>query len=201
MCVSRARACYIGFTERHRDTSTVHVAPMALTEKSVKALEEKLRSDISAVNEIVPLISACESGGSRVRLAALQVCRSLFVHWANTGQLLVRCVDKSEAATSGAEAGAVDSGSGQDSAMDAFREWLRGKYKRFIATVCGVLQGTKTPPALQAPALETLLALAATEIRHARPGQGVHFAALDNAGGAFRELVGALVCSQAPVRP
>ena len=35
-------------------------------------------------------IAACESGSPRVRLAALQVCRAVFVHWANAGELPVQ---------------------------------------------------------------------------------------------------------------
>eukprot|EP00966_Prymnesium_polylepis_P057816 1339073-Prymnesium_polylepis.1 len=103
---------------------------MALSVQGIKAAEEKLRADRSQVNEIVALIAACETetGSPRSRLAALQVCRSLFVHWANAGELSVhRSADDGEDASSGATSGG--------SAMDAYREWLHEKYRRFVAAV------------------------------------------------------------------
>jgi hypothetical protein len=146
---------------------------------------------------VVDLIDACEKGKPRVRLAAIQACRSLFMLWADVGELLVRPpaeVASSNASEEGGEVGGVlraspQSIGAQSSALDTYRLWLREKYTRFLGALRRVLQSGKTPLALRPAALDSLLLMAAVEVRCARPGRGLHLAALDNASGAFREMV------------
>merc|ERR1712091_393986 len=95
----------------------------------------------------------------------------------------------------------VGDGDAASSALDTYRAWLLDKYRRFIRALRKVLQASRTPDALRAPVLDTLLVMASLEVRHSRPGKGPHLGALDAAGGAFREAVAALSRCAVPLGP
>lgn len=162
--------------------------------EAIRALEQKIRNERSSVNEIVPLMSKCERGGARARLAALQACRSLFMHWASIGELRVHLTQPEDA--DAAEAAGEPT---TESAMALYRRWLHGKYKDFIVVVRKLLESSKTPLALRLSALDTLVLLAASEVRHARRTRGVHFGALARGAGVLCQLVEALLHSASPV--
>lgn len=169
--------------------------------EGIRAAEERLHTERKSVNEVVDLISVCESGRPRVRLAAIQACRSLFAFWADGGELVLHFPEHTSAASSSGipNGEAQTSSTPTSSAIDTYGMWLHDKYARFVGVLLQMLQGRKTPLALRPAVLDSLLLLAACEVRCARPGKGAHLAALDNVGGVFRKLVSALVRESTPL--
>ncbi|KAL1496102.1 hypothetical protein AB1Y20_014727 [Prymnesium parvum] len=80
-------------------------------------------------------------------------------------------------------------GSPPHAAIDAYREWLRGKCRRFVGVAPRLLASGETPHAPRGVAKDSLMLLAAAEVRqpHGPP----------LAGGAFCQMAAALALSAA----
>ena len=181
----------------------------AFTLAEVGQAEERLLQDRRLANELVALMDAAAGAGdSAVRLAATQACRSLFAAWADAGELRIgpRGAETQEEVAAGAAADATaaagaGAGSRQAQALLAYREWLEEKYRRFVAALHAQLRSAEASPALRSLALDSLMLLAAAEVRYARPGRGVHHPALGAGSGALSQAVAAIAACEDPLPP
>jgi hypothetical protein len=155
----------------------------------LRAAEERVRADRRHANELVGLVGLCdECDDGRLRLAALQACRSLFEGWAAAGELSLRRL------------GAVDAAQSEEEPLAAYQAWLLRQYLAFVGALRKLLQGGSQPLALRLPALDTLLVLAAAEARRGSSG-AVDPEALDAPNSAFRQALSALVQSKGAAPP
>jgi U3 small nucleolar RNA-associated protein 19 len=184
--------------------------PPALTfVDDVREAEARLRRDRRLANELISLLDAAIGAeDSAVRLAATQACRSLFTAWAEAGELRIgppgpetqELVAAEVAAATTAAAGDGDA-SRRAQALQAYRDWLEDKYRRFVADLRSQLRSAEAAPALRSLALDSLMLLAAAEVRCARPDRGLHHPALGAASGAFSQAVVGMSSSRTPLPP
>lgn len=175
----------------------------------VREADARLRRDRRLANELISLMDAATGADdSTVRLAATQSCRSLFAAWAEAGDLRVgppgpetQQVVAAEAATGATAAAGAGEASRRAQAVQAYREWLEDKYQRFVADLRSQLRSAETAPALRLLALDSLMVLAAVEVRCTRPGRGPHHPALGAASGAFAQAVVGMSGSRTPLPP
>ena len=173
---------------------------------SVRAAEERLRSDRRHANELIELLAVVEEcsavAQAPLRLAAVQACRALFELWLMTGELVLQQSqpggdDEDEDKDGTAAVAAKPSA---DDALAAYRAWLLRAYHRFVAALRMMLSASKTPLAMRVTSLDSLMLLASLEARHARSGgTAPRPDALDAASGAFRHAIDALAGAKKPL--
>ena len=169
-------------------------APLSVA--SVRATEERLLADRRHANELIDLLAASASAADvSVRLAATQACRALFVAWAEAGSLPLGAEEAAAEPADEAEAR-------QASALEAYREWLRDKYDRFVAALGSQLGAAAESPELRVLALDSLMLLASAEVRLARPGAACpYYAALGASRGALGAGMLAMASAKAALPP
>ncbi len=169
--------------------------------RAVRLKEERLSESVrTCANDISHLLGLLETQADatptpakpKVVLAAMQALRALFAQWASQRELVLKARDADNA--DGVEYAPPDDA--EDPALAAFRRWLRDKYSRFVRAL---EQAPSWPsPALRAPAVDSLLQMAAVEVRHSKPDGTLHLAALDSPGGALARLASTLARAEAP---
>lgn len=171
--------------------------------EQVREAEARLLRDRRLANELLDLMDATFTAhDNALRLAATQACRSLFATWAAAGEMRIGPrgeETQGELASDVAFEAAAAAGDSVESrraqALKAYREWLEEKYKRFVSLLCEQLCNSDALPALRLLALDSLMLLAAAEVRYARPGRGLYHAALGATSGALAQLLGRVVSS------
>ena len=170
----------------------------ALTSVSdVHAAEERLRASRANANEIVDLLDLLEVGAPRVKLAAMQSCRSLFSAWAANRTLVLSVASAAMSADLG-DGG--ETAAAADTPLLAFRRWVLEQYRRFVALLRRMVQRSETPPGLRTPAMDSLVQMAALEVRYSRKGVCCTLTAFEAPAGAFGQLVAGLaLCPRHPL--